>query len=102
MKILFTQDPAEMSPTTRWLALLGARLASWIAPVMLIVLLGVAAAHFLFEVGNYPRPRARYAVGSLFLFFFAPLTGAIGYLARQRARELAAVDSESAKREKRS
>ena len=90
---LFTQDPATMSPTTRRLALLGARLACWTAPLLLLGFVGAAAAHFLFEVGNYPEPRARYAVGSLFLFLFAPVTGAIWYLARQRRRELRAAVS---------
>lgn len=90
---LLTQDSATMSPTTRRLALLGARLACLTAPLLLLGFVGAAAAHFLFEVGNYPEPRARYAVGSLFLFLFAPVTGAIWYLARQRLRELRAAGS---------
>ena len=87
---LITRDPTSMSPTTRRLALLSARLACWTAPLLLIGLLGAAGAHFFLEVGNYPEPRARYAVGSLFLFLFAPVTGAIWHLARQRVRELRA------------
>jgi len=82
-----------MSPATRRLALFGARVACWIAPLLLCGFLGAALAHFLFEVGNYPEPRTRYAVGALFLFLFAPVTGAIWYLARQRLRELGAVAS---------
>lgn len=85
---LLAQDPVTMSPTIRRLALLGARVACWIAPLLLTGLTGAAVAHFFFEVGNYPEPRARYAVGALFLFFFAPVVGAIWYLARQRLREL--------------
>lgn len=87
---LLTQDPATMSPPTRRLALLGARLACWTAPLLLLGFVGAAAAHFLFEVGNYPEPRARYAVGSLFLFLFAPVVAAIWFFARQRVRELQA------------
>lgn len=79
-----------MSPTKRRLALLAARLACGIAPVMVAGFTGVAVAHFFFEVGNYPEPRARYAVGSLFLGLFAPGTGAIWYFARQRVQALAA------------
>ncbi|MCW5550397.1 MAG: hypothetical protein KIT44_15650 [Opitutaceae bacterium] len=90
---LLTQDPTTMKPTKRRLALLGARLACWTAPLLLLGLMGAAVAHFFFEVGNYPEPRARYAVGSLFLFLFAPVTGAIWYLARQRRRELRAAVS---------
>jgi hypothetical protein len=90
---LLTRDPATMSPTTRRLALFGARVACWIAPLLLLGFVGAAAVHFLFEVGNYPEPRARYAVGSLFLFLFAPVTGGIWHLARQRVRELRAAVS---------
>ncbi len=77
-----------MSPTLRRLALFSARTACWIALVMCGVLVGAAVAHFFFEVGNYPEPRARYAVGSLFLFLFAPVTGVIWYLARRRVKTL--------------
>jgi hypothetical protein len=90
---LLTRDPATMSSTTRRLALLGARVACWIAPLLLLGLVGAAIAHFFFGVGNYPDPRARFAVGALFLFLFAPVTGAIWYLARQRLRELRAAVS---------
>lgn len=79
-----------MSPTTHRFALLGARVACWIAPLLLTGLTGAALAHFFFEAGNYPEPRARHAVGALFLFLFAPVMGAIWYLARQRVRELRA------------
>jgi hypothetical protein len=93
---LLTRDPVTLSPTTRRLAVLGARLACWISPLLLLGFLGASAAHFLFEVGSYTEPRSRYAVGSLFLFLFAPVTGAIWYLSRQRLRELrAAVDKKS-------
>ena len=90
---LFLTDPRDMSPTVRRLALLGVRVACWFAPVMLIGLLGAAVAHFLFEVGNYPNERARYTVGSLFLFLFVPVVGAIWYFARQRRTELEAADA---------
>lgn len=90
---LLLQDPATMSPRTRRLARFGARVACWLAPLLLVGFVGAAVAHFLFEVGNYPEPRARYAVGSLFLFLFAPVTGAIWYLARQRLRDLRAAGS---------
>jgi len=90
---LLTRDPATMSPPTRRLALLGARLACWTAPLLLLGLLGAAGAHFFFEVGNYPEPRARHAAGSLFLLLFAPVTGALWYLARRRLRELRAAVS---------
>lgn len=85
---LLTRDPAALTPTERRLALMGARLACWTAPLLVLGFLGAAVAHFVFEVGNYPEPRARYAVGALFLFLFAPVAGAIWYLARQRRREL--------------
>ncbi len=90
---LLTQDPATMSPTTRRLALLGARLACWTAPVLQLGLVGVAVAHFFFKVGNYPEPRSRYAVGALFLFLFAPVTGVIWHLARRRLQQLRAAVS---------
>lgn len=94
---LLTRDPATLSPTTRRLALLGARLACWTAPLLFLGFVGAAVAHFLFEVGNYPEPRARYAVGSLFLFLFAPVTGVIWHLARQRRRDLQAAKTAEGK-----
>ncbi|MCC6414328.1 MAG: hypothetical protein IT582_00240 [Opitutaceae bacterium] len=89
-----------MAAFSRKLSLVAARAACWIAPVMVAGFTGVALAHFFFEVGNYPEPRARYAVGALFLFLFAPVTGAIWYFARQRVRALgpAAPSSEVTKR----
>lgn len=90
MKLLFTSDPATLSPAMRRLALLSARFACGLAPLLLLGLVGAAVAHFFFEVGNYPEPRHRYAVGALFLFLFAPVVGAIWIFARQRVRELRA------------
>lgn len=79
-----------MSPAMRRLALLPVRFACWVAPLLLLGLVGAAVAHFFFEVGNYPEPRHRYAVGALFLFLFAPVVAAIWIFARQRVRELRA------------
>lgn len=82
----------------RRLSLLSARAACWIAPVMLAGFVAVALAHFFFEVGNYPEPRARYAVGALFLCLFAPVAGAIWYFARQRAQALQKLLTEDKRR----
>lgn len=90
MRDLLFRDPVTMSPTARRLALLGASLACRIAPLLLLGLLGAAAAHFFFEVGNYPDARSRHLVGALFLFLFCPVAGAIWYLSRRRMRALRA------------
>lgn len=92
MTRLFFSDPREMSPSVRRFALFAARAASWIAPLLLLGMVGAALAHFFLEVGNYPEPKHRQAVGALFLCLFAPVTGAIWYLARQRLRQLKAVN----------
>ncbi len=92
---LFFPDPDTLSPAQRRLALVGARAACVLAPVMMAGLLGAVVAHFFFEVGNYPEPRARYAVGALLLFLFVPVTGAIWYFARGLVRELRAEEKKS-------
>lgn len=92
---LLIRDPATLSPTTRRLALLGARFACWIAPLMLLGLVVAAGAHFFFEVGNYPDARSRHLVGAVFLGLFAPIVGVIWYLARRRQRSFHATLKES-------
>lgn len=57
-----------------------------------VVLAGVGLAHFLFEVGNYPEPRARFTVGLLLLLVFVPATALIWYLARRRVQVLTAFE----------
>lgn len=88
MKPSRLSDPRELSPAMRRWALFAARAACWTAPLMMAVMVVVALAHFFGEVGNYPEPGHRRAVGALFLFLFAPVTGLIWYLARRRVKEL--------------
>lgn len=77
-----------MPPATRRIALISARVACWIAPALLLGIVGFALAHIFFEVGNYPDTRSRRLVGTLFLGVFAPVVGTIWYLARLRRRAL--------------
>lgn len=93
---LLLRNPGSLSPAARRLSLLGTRFACIIAPLLLLGFLGAAAAHFFFEVGNYPDARSRRLVGALFLSLFSPFAAAIWHLARLRRKQLAAPSSASA------
>ncbi len=84
------QDPARLPPTARRLAWLSARAASLLAPILALVCAVAGVVHLVADVGNYPEPRHRQAVGLLFLVVFTPVTIGIYLLARKRARVLAA------------
>jgi hypothetical protein len=92
------RDPEELSPAMRKWALFFARVVTWFAPVLMTAWVGVAVAHFFFEVGNYPEARARQAVGALFLFLFLPVTGAIWFFAREQIKALRALDQDDDRR----
>jgi hypothetical protein len=93
-------DPEQMPPLLRRVAMLSARAACILAPLLAFGVSGAGVAHLFFEVGNYPDPASRKAVGALFLCLFAPVSLVIWWMAHRQVKRLRSLISASQKSEK--